>query len=306
MQSHKNAKKFYPPTGLPAFGNSAARGEVLRRQVKFIPDNVPSPPYLLRMGRPPLILVSPSIMQRGVEFNDLSASLSTRYNNAILEAGGIPVTAPTTTDRAVLAECVRRTDGVLLTGGDDINPHLYEKKVPRKILATIEQTPDGGARDVRELILIEEIFRQRKPVLAICRGHQMLNVAFGGKLVADIGQQLAEALPHRQMDKPLELVHEATLTPGSLVSKICKTRVLGVNSTHHQAVLQPAEPFIATARSSDGVVEVMELKPAWAAKMPFLLSVQFHPERLVQKHARYRAIFQKFVAACGKKTKSKK
>ena len=84
------------------------------------------------MGRSPLILVSPSIEQRGVEFGDVSASLSARYNQAILGAGGIPVTAPTSTDRAVLAECVRRTDGVMLTGGDDINPDLYDEHLPRK------------------------------------------------------------------------------------------------------------------------------------------------------------------------------
>ncbi len=255
------------------------------------------------MSRLPLILVSPSTEKRGVEFHDLSASLSARYNHAILQAGGVPVTAPTTTDRAALAEAVRRTDGVMLTGGDDINSGLYEKKLPRKILKTVEQTPDGGARDVRELILIEEIFRQHKPVLAICRGHQMLQVAFGGRLIADIRQQLPGALNHRRMDRPVDLVHEAALTPGSLVSKICKARVLGVNSTHHQAVLEPAEPFTATACSRDGIVEAMELKPELAATLPFLLSVQFHPERLVQKHARYRAIFEQFVAACAKPIK---
>jgi len=255
------------------------------------------------MGKMPLILVSPSIEKRGVEFHDLSASLSVRYNEAILQAGGIPVTLPTSTDPATLAEAVRRTDGVLLAGGDDINPKLYVKNLPRKIAKTVEQTPDGGERDLRELVLIEEIFRQHKPVLAICRGHQMLNVAFGGRLLVDIPQQLPGALEHRRMDRPLDLVHEAALTPGSLVSKICKTPVLGVNSTHHQAVLEPAEPFTATARAADGIVEVMELKAECSGMLPFLLSVQFHPERLVQRHARYRAIFEKFVAACVKPIK---
>jgi len=252
------------------------------------------------MGRLPLILVTPSIEKQGVEFHDLSASLSLRYNQAILQAGGIPVTAPTTTDRAVLAEALRRTEGVLLTGGDDINPALYEQKLPRRLFQTVEQTPDGGARDLSELVLIQEIFRQQKPVLAICRGHQMLNVAFGGKLVVDIPQQVPGALNHRRTDKPLDLVHDAALTPGSLVSRICKAPEVGVNSTHHQGIMEPAELFTATARSRDGVVEAMELKSACSGLLPFLLSVQFHPERLVQKHARYRAIFETFVTACAK------
>jgi putative glutamine amidotransferase len=250
-----------------------------------------------------MILVSASIEKCGVEFHDLSASLSLRYHHALLQAGGIPVTVPASTDRAMLAEAVRRTDGVLLTGGDDINPALYDGELPRHILKTVEQTPDGGARDLQELLLIEEIFRQHKPVLAVYRGHQMLNVAFGGRLLADIARQLPGALDHRRMDKPLDLVHEAALTPGSLVSKICKTPVLGVNSTHHQAVLEPAEPFTATARSRDGVVEAMELKPECSALVPFLLSVQFHPERLVQRHVRYRTIFEMFVTACAKPIK---
>ena len=246
-------------------------------------------------------MVSPSIEKRGVEFHDLSASLSVKYDFAVLHSGGIPVTVPATTDRAVLAECVRRVEGVLLTGGDDINPGLYDAGLPRKIKKTVEQTPDGGARDLRELILIEETFRQRKPLLAICRGHQLLNIAFGGRLVADIRQQVPGALNHQRLDRACELVHEAALTSGSLLAKIARKRVLWVNSSHHQAVLVTAEPFVATAVSRDGIVEAMELKPAAARQMPFLLGVQFHPERLTPRHAAHRAIFDEFVAACVRK-----
>ena len=250
------------------------------------------------MPTKPLSLVSPSIEQRGVEFHDLSASLSVKYDSAVLHAGGIPVTVPATTDRPVLAECVRRVEGVLLTGGDDINSDLYDHQLPAKIKKTVAPTPDGGARDLRELILIEETFRQRKPLLAICRGHQLLNIAFGGKLVADIRQQVPGALNHQRLDQACELVHEAALTPGSLLAKIVGRRSLRVNSSHHQAVRVTAKPFLATAVSADGLVEAMEWQPELARGLPFLLSVQFHPERLTPRYAAHRAIFDAFVAAC--------
>jgi putative glutamine amidotransferase len=250
------------------------------------------------MVKSPLIVVSPSIEKRGVEFHDLSVSLSVKYEYAVLQAGGIPVTAPTTTDRQMLAEIIRRADGVMLTGGDDINPDLYDKHLPPAIRRTVGSMPDGGARDWRELVLIDETFRQRKPLLAICRGHQLLNIALGGGLIADIRRQVPDALNHCRMDKAGELVHEVPLTSGSLLAKMVGKRILGVNSSHHQAVLKPAEPLLAVGRTQDGIVEAMELKPDMARSMPFLLSVQFHPERLSERYAEHRVIFHRFVEAC--------
>jgi putative glutamine amidotransferase len=250
------------------------------------------------MARPPLILVTPSIEKRGVEFHDLSASLSVKYDFAVTQSGGVPVAAPTTTDCALLVEAVRRVDGVLLTGGDDINPDLYATDLPRAVRKTVGATPDGGGRDLRELVLLDEVFLQGKPLLAICRGHQLLNIALGGRLVADIRHQVPGALNHQRMDRSGELVHEAALTAGSLLARITKKRKLGINTSHHQAVLDPAAPLMAVAQTRDGIVEAMEWNPAVARRMPFMLSVQFHPERLAERHAEHRAIFSRFVDAC--------
>jgi gamma-glutamyl-gamma-aminobutyrate hydrolase PuuD len=249
----------------------------------------------------PLILVTPSTERKGVEFCDTSSSVSYRYEHAILQAGGIPVVAPMTTDCAALAEVVRRVDGVLFTGGDDINPSLYANKVPPEVMKTVTMPPEGESRDLRELILIEEVFQQGKPALAICRGFQMLNVAFGRELILDIPSQMPRAVAHaRKAKSGEELTHEVPLTAGSLLSRITGRKTLRVNSSHHQGVLEPAEPFAAVARTEDGIVEAMELKPDGAngsPASPFFLAVQFHPERLV-RHPEHRAIFSGFVRAC--------
>src|SRR6185295_18151313 len=105
------------------------------------------------MTRPPLILISPNIEKKGDEFGDLSTSLSETYQQALLGAGAIPVAMPATAARKAIAECVRRSDGVLLTGGEDVDPSLYAKRLPRKLQRTVTVTPDGGARDLREVML---------------------------------------------------------------------------------------------------------------------------------------------------------
>ena len=252
-----------------------------------------------KRNRPPVVLVTADVEQEGKEFKDSSLSLSSNYLRAIIRSGGIPLTLPITAEPGVVEECVRRCDGVLLTGGDDINPGLYTNmaRLPAQVRRTLEVTPDGGQRDYRELVLINETFRQRKPLLGICRGHQLLNIALGGTLMPNLPSQMPTALNHRRMDKRSDIVHEVQLTPDSLLAKISGRRKLGVNSTHHQAVFRVAPPLRVVARSPDGVVEGLELKPG-VSGMPFVLSVQFHPERLADRFAEHAAIFTAFTQAC--------
>ena len=250
------------------------------------------------MAKPALILVSPNIEKKGDEFGDLSISLAETYQQALMVGGAIPLALPATTSPELIAECVGRCDGVLLTGGEDVDPRLYGKGLAPRLRGTVTVTPDGGARDLRELILIDEVFRQRKPLLAICRGHQVLNVALGGTLMVDILGQAPRAINHRRMDRRSQVVHDVRLTPGSLLGKITARQKLGVNSTHHQAVARVAAPLQVTAVSSDGIVEGLELKPSAARMLPFLLSVQFHPERLVDRYPEHQAIFRGFTRVC--------
>ncbi len=250
------------------------------------------------MSKLPLVLVSPDVESKGKEHGDRSISLSQAYLTALVNAGAIPVTLPDTISREVLAESVRRSDGVVLTGGDDVDPRLYARGLPAPVRRTVAPTPDGGERDYRELLVIDEVFRQRKPLLAICRGQQILNVAFGGTLVADIPGQRPRAANHRRTDRRDDVVHEVRLTPGSILSKIVGGQRLAVNSTHHQAVARVATPFRVTAVGDDGVVEGLELKGNGSCWLPFLLSVQFHPERLVDRYPAHQAIFGAFTQAC--------
>ncbi len=249
------------------------------------------------MRKRPVILISPEVDSSGREFQDLSISLSANYLNAVAAAGGIPLTMPTTTSAELISECVRASNGVMLTGGDDVDPRLYRKSPPATLKEKVSVSPDGGARDLRELLLVQEAFHQGKPLLAICRGHQLLNVALGGTLLLDIPSQLPGALEHRRTDKRSEVVHEVRLTPGSLLARISRNQRLGVNSTHHQAVARVAAPLRVSAVSNDGVIEALELAAELKHRLRFLLSVQFHPERLAGCYREHLEIFRAFVAA---------
>jgi putative glutamine amidotransferase len=233
---------------------------------------------------------------KGAEFGDTSTSLSETYQRAIEVAGGTPLILPLSASPEVIAQSVALCDGVLLTGGDDVDPKLYAKKLPKKLAKTVEV--DASGRDIRELILIDEIFLQRKPVFGICRGHQIMNVALGGSLIVDIPSQMPAAINHRRMDKRSAVVHQARLTAGSMLARITRKKSLGVNSTHHQALGRIADPLRVTATGPDGVAEGTELKPEHARLLPYLMTVQFHPERLAPRYPEHQALFNHFVRSC--------
>jgi putative glutamine amidotransferase len=248
------------------------------------------------MRHKPLILLTPSVSKHGTEFSDVALNLSECYPRALVDAGGVPIILSCTPDGNYLQDVVKRSDGVMLTGGDDVNPGLYTTDLAPELERTVG--PAEPERDLFELLVIGEVSRQRKPLLAICRGHQLLNVAFGGSLIVDVQTQLPQAIAHRRFDRKNWPVHEITLAPDSLVEQVFGRCSLKVNSTHHQAIDRLAEPFVATAWGPDGLVEVYELAPRDQKLLPWLLSVQFHPERLVVNYPEFRPLFRAFVQAC--------
>jgi putative glutamine amidotransferase len=248
------------------------------------------------MRQAPLILITPCQEKRGTEFCDRSLSLSAPYYEAVAAAGGLPWVLPCLPREDLVSESVRRCRGVLLSGGDDIKPELYRARLAPALRRTL--SPPDPERDLVELWLIREVFRQRKPLLAICRGHQLLNVAFGGDLIVDITRERPSAVNHRRLDRKDRFVHDIALAPGSVLADAFGRGVARVNSTHHQAVARPAPGLRATAVSRDGLVEAMELAGPNAGALPFLVSVQFHPERLIHRGIEFLRLFETFVQAC--------
>lgn len=245
---------------------------------------------------PPLILVSASVERKGVEFDDLSLSLSHRYIQAVIDAGGLPLVMPVAPDPKIVEAAVTRSAGVLLTGGDDLHPALYCTKLDPSLKKTLG--PLSPERDTLELMLIREVMRRRKPLLAICRGHQLVNVALGGTLHVDLPLEKPSKIRHNRPDLKDRAVHGLLLARGSRIAKIFKSRKIRVNSTHHQAVRDVADPLEPTSVSPDGIVESLEFKAAYKDILPYFLSVQFHPERMVERYPQYRGLFLDFVRAC--------
>lgn len=209
------------------------------------------------------------------------------YLDATLTAGGLPILLPTSLPITALPELVNRFDGFVLSGGGDVDPALYGGHLD----ATVHSI--DPERDAFERALIPLVLQADKPLLAICRGVQILNVALGGSLYEDIPSALPEALRHDWYpDIPRDyLAHTVEIEQGSRLAEILGTRKLRTNSLHHQAIRQPAPGLEVVARAEDDVIEAVELPGK-----RFAIGVQWHPECLPNEPAMQR-LFSEFVNA---------
>ena len=210
------------------------------------------------------------------------------YTHAVDANGGVPVYIPLELGEASLRAIYEKLDGLMLSGGVDVDPTAYGEEV----------LPQCGAidplRDATELKITQWALQDQKPILAICRGVQLLNVAMGGSLVQDIPTQHPDPIEHRfDRENFKDRWHPVAVEADSKLAHAFGATNLAVNTAHHQALKQVADGLHVTAQAPDQISEAVEgTNGAW------ILGVQFHPERMLEQEPRAHGIFRDFVEAC--------
>jgi len=210
------------------------------------------------------------------------------YIGGVRQAGGVPVLLPLLTDQEELRSCAGKIDALLLSGGGDVRPSLFGEQ-PHWKLGEVD--PE---RDDFEIGILRLMVDLGKPVLGICRGIQVINVALGGTLYQDLASQQPQSLQHRQEAPRQYPTHSVTVRQDSRLSDILGVTTLQVNSIHHQAIRDVASGLQVTARASDGVIEGVE-----APGDPWLLGVQWHPEGMWKQDQAAASLFRALVTAAG-------
>ena len=211
------------------------------------------------------------------------------YVEGVAGAGGAPVVLPPAGDERAAEAVIQSLDGLLLSGGSDLEPGYYGEEPVAELGVTLPE------RDAFEMALVGMALQRGMPVFGICRGMQVLNVALGGTLYQDLPSQWGrDLLGHRQDTPKRQPTHEVRVEHGSYIAEVMERESVKVNSYHHQGIKDLAEGLVATGFSSDGVVEAVEagdLSERW------LLGVQWHAEAMRGAGPQQESLFEAHVSA---------
>jgi putative glutamine amidotransferase len=211
------------------------------------------------------------------------------YVESVAGAGGTPVVLPPAVGVRLAEALLDKLDGLLLSGGSDLDPTYYGEGPIPELGVTVPWW------DAFDMALLRLALRRRIPIFGICRGMQLLNVALGGTLRQDLRSQLgADILRHRQEAPKRQPTHEVEILDGSYLVEIADRRTVEVNSYHHQGIKGLAEALTVTARSSDGVIEAVESRDF---SERWLIGVQWHPEGMRDTNLAQRNLFEAHVGA---------
>ena len=210
------------------------------------------------------------------------------YSQAILHAGGASVIIPAAQDRRSLGVILDSVQGIILSGGPDIHPRRYGEE-PMGGLGEVDE-----ALDQMELAATNLALEKNLPVLGICRGIQVLNVALGGTLYQDIPSQVPESICHTPKTDKAVNTHTVRIEAGSRLDKLLRKREIWVNGKHHQAIKDLAKGWVVAARAKDGIIEAIELPGKC-----FAMGVQWHPEGTWRDDAFSKKLFRSFLRAAG-------
>lgn len=211
------------------------------------------------------------------------------YMNGIEAAGGAPIMLPLTDSEEVIKSAAELCDGLLLTGGQDVSPDVYDRE---RLSCCGELCP---ARDKEEALLLDLFLKNDLPVLGICRGIQFLNAHLGGTLYQDLKTQYGDTVEHRMSPPYDRSIHTVSLVKGTPLHSLLGTDEISVNSYHHQAVKRLAKPLCESALSCDGIIEGV-----FMPDKKFVWAIQWHPEFSYKKDDTSIKILKAFVDAAAK------
>lgn len=242
----------------------------------------------------PVIGISMNVMRDrdGIMPNYPRAYVNHDYVRSVLEAGGLPYLIPVNTEEGTAEEYLSHVDGLILTGGQDVDPHRYGEEPRQKIG---EVFPD---RDAFDLNLLEKALALKLPILGICRGFQIINVSFGGKLLQDLSYSEKELFKHMQGHTSDLATHLIDVKAGTRFAQLLGEEIM-INSFHHQTVIEPGEGLTVAATAKDGTIEAVE------DSKRNIMATQWHPEMMSANSPEMMGLFKDLIQRAKDKDKEK-